>query len=168
VTDKRNYAETRLHIDIAGWLDKWLTDDVWFTTFPAGGGGYDRGKILRQMKLRPGVPDIFPILYRWFVFGMEIKAGKNDPTDTQLECHAILQQRGVYIDVVRSLDDAKAAVAKWGLPIRTASKTTERLTQAIRQWQSSTGQVTYNRECVICGHKFWGGNDDDCPRNQFH
>jgi hypothetical protein len=139
MTDKRNYAETRLHISIAGWLDKWLTDEVWWTTFPAGGGGYDRGKILRQMKLKTGVPDIFPILYRWFVFGMEIKVGNNEPTDPQLDCHAALRQFGVYIVVVRSLDDAKAAVAKWGLPIRTASKTTERLTNAIKHWQSSQG-----------------------------
>jgi hypothetical protein len=138
--NKRNYAEIRLHIAVAGWLDKHLRPPAWFTTFPAGGGGEDRGKLLWQMKLRSGVPDIFPILCHGRVYAMEIKVGNNKPSDAQIACHARLIECGVGIAVVRSVEDAIWALNHWAIPWSQASKTSERIVRAVAKFNQENGR----------------------------
>lgn len=71
------------------------------------------GRRLKSEGMRPGFPDLL-------VYGaggqhmlMEVKAAKGRVSDAQHECIAELQRRGVHVAVVRSIDDALAAVAEW-------------------------------------------------------
>lgn len=71
------------------------------------------GRRLKQQGMRPGFPDL--ALYgpggRHML--MEVKAPKGRVSEAQAECIAELQARGVHVAVVRSIDDALAAVAEW-------------------------------------------------------
>jgi hypothetical protein len=123
-------AETRFHIECAGWLDWALPPDAAWTTFPAGGGGEIRGYVLRQMGLKPGWPDI-QIVYRGRYFGIELKAKKGTLQDSQVECHQLLIRCGVMpVAVVRTLDALKAALTAYGIPYLTEKPSTTRLKAA--------------------------------------
>lgn len=51
-------SEHSLHWHVNGLLEKHLALPAWHTTFPAGGGGEMRGRILKSLGLKSGVPDI--------------------------------------------------------------------------------------------------------------
>lgn len=127
-------TENELHISIAGFLQRALRPPAWFTTFPAGGGGQQRGRELKQKGMKAGVPDIFPIIYQGSVYGFEIKLENGRLSAVQERCHAELIDAKCKIAVVRSLDDVKTQLNKWRIPWSTESKSTEDLRLAIERW----------------------------------
>jgi hypothetical protein len=62
----------------------------------------------------PGWPDI-ECFWRGHAIFLEVKAGRNGLQDNQSAIGAALQGQGFRWGVVRSVDDAKAALAGWEL-----------------------------------------------------
>jgi hypothetical protein len=65
-------TEQQLHRACAEYLAWALKPPSWWTTFPSGGGGAVRGKILRGLGLKPGVPDL-EIVYCGIAHWVELK-----------------------------------------------------------------------------------------------
>jgi hypothetical protein len=139
----RSNEETALHIACAGWLAMRLIPPTFFTTFPAGGGGRERGQKLKRMGLKPGMPDIL-IFDRHIVgntlcpmvYGIELKSKDGYVSVAQRTTHGDLRDVGISVAVVRSLDDLKAALVGWGIPIKSVTPAQERLQSAIASWQT--------------------------------
>lgn len=92
--------------------------ECFITHFPAGENtNLMRGMYLKSMGLVAGFPDLL-IIYRGIAFGLEIKAPKGKVTETQRDTHAALGRAGMDVRVVRSLDEAMAALAAFGIPTR--------------------------------------------------
>jgi hypothetical protein len=115
---RKNYrSEYAIQIEIAGFLRKWLAPPAWFTAFPAGGGGFHRGQMLWQMGLKAGVPDL---LIMWgAAHWIELKNDIGHLKDNQIECHAKLRAAGAKVGCCRTLDQVKAQIAEWGIPLLT-------------------------------------------------
>jgi hypothetical protein len=110
--------EERLHRDIAEYLDRALGGCAWWTTFPSGGGGRVRGAKLKGMGLKPGVPDIL-IIDDGRALWLELKSPKGTVKPRQTTCHEALRlARSDVAERVRSLDDAEAALLRWGVPLK--------------------------------------------------
>lgn len=69
--------------------------------------------------LGPGSPDLVGILRVPFGgvavgvwFALEIKANEGDLDPEQLKCHAIWRRFGAFIETVRSVDEARAALER--------------------------------------------------------
>jgi hypothetical protein len=136
-------SETALHIACAGWLSMRLIPPTFFTTFPAGGGGRERGTRLKRMGLKPGMPDIL-IFDRHIdgnilcplVYGIELKSEDGRVSVAQRQTHGNLLSVGVPVSVVRSLDDLRSAVIGWDIPIKSVTPAQERLQSVISSWQT--------------------------------
>jgi hypothetical protein len=76
-----------------------------------------RGMFLKSMGLVPGFVDLI-IIYRGCVFGMELKSPKGKLSPIQKETHALLARCGMDVRIIRTLDEALAALAAWGIPTR--------------------------------------------------
>lgn len=70
------------------------------------------GKMMKRMGLRNGVPDlIFPISKRGFHgLAIEMKYGKNKPTEKQLEWLDLLNANGYKAVVCYGFDEAKETI----------------------------------------------------------
>lgn len=136
---KGSKSETSLHWHVAGLLDKHLAPPAWWTTFPAGGGGEMRGKILKGLGLKSGVPDIliivpmtvpasaingpiseFAVTPRLYWIELK-KTGVGKPSDNQLKTQAILTGMGCRVANCDNLADVKAALVEWKIPYQTKS-----------------------------------------------
>jgi hypothetical protein len=136
-------SELSLQFQVAGLLEKNLAPPAIYTAFPAGGGGDMRGKILRSAGLKSGFPDIWimwggPAPERPFMdarqagFGlymMELKTLKGRLSDAQREIHAAIHLTlpGAKIAVIRTLDECREQLQRWGLPRRGVTKDQMRL-----------------------------------------
>lgn len=137
---KGEKSETSLHWHVAGLLNNHLAPPAWFTTFPAGGGGEFRGKILKSLGLKPGVPDILIVLpvqalivlpsghvgNEWrtlqSLYWIELKKlNSGKLSDAQIECHATLAAMGCQIAVCDNFPQVKTALAAWELPYQEKS-----------------------------------------------
>lgn len=151
---KGSKSETSLHWHAAGLLDKHLAAPAWFTTFPAGGGGEMRGKILKGLGLKSGVPDILiicpinvarqcvgdeasisgfigvtvPMLY-WIEL-KKLKTGKL--SDAQIKTQQRLVEMGCRVANCESMEHVKAALAEWQLPYQAITPTEAGLRDAMR------------------------------------
>lgn len=132
---KGEKSETSLHWHVAGLLTKHLAPPAWFTTFPAGGGGEMRGKILKGLGLKSGVPDILIVnpvkVVRFhssgqleagatlaqFLYWIELKKLKSGViSDDQIATQMLLTGMGCHVANCDNLEDVKAALAEWALP----------------------------------------------------
>jgi hypothetical protein len=132
-------TEAQLHRQVAGFLNACLLAPAVWTSFPAGGGGAMRGRILKAAGLRAGWPDI-QIFWRdqmnlHLSVGMiELKTPKKGRvSDAQTDCHAALRDLDCRVAVCRSLEDVKSALDTWRIPLRSVSLSAERMTAAIER-----------------------------------
>lgn len=109
--------EQRLHRQIAQFLSVALLPPAWFTTVPAGGGGLVRGKILKGLGLKIGVPDVL-VCYQGIAHFIEIKTRTGRVAPEQKACHADLVAAGCKVGVARSIDDVVSLLTAWGIPTR--------------------------------------------------
>ncbi len=92
--------------------------ECFMTHFPAGENTNPlRGSFLKSMGLVAGFPDVL-LIYRGVAFGLECKSPTGTVTETQRATHAALGKAGMDVRVVRSLDEAMAALAAFGIPTR--------------------------------------------------
>jgi hypothetical protein len=127
-------SESSIHQRIAAFLSRALRPPAWFTTFPAGGGGAMRGKILKSAGLKRGVPDAL-IIFRGLAHWGEIKTAKGKLSEIQEIVHRSLIDCGCRVAVWRSVDDCKLSLAQWGIPWSPVSETTERIMRAVREFK---------------------------------
>lgn len=114
---KRRAPEQALQRGVVMLLSVALGGVAWWSHFPSGGGGQMRGKILKGMGLKPGVPDIL-ILDSGRAYWLELKAPKGIVTDSQKECHAALGRAGCPVAVIRSLDEVLPTLRRWGIALK--------------------------------------------------
>lgn len=148
---KGTKSETSLHWHVAGLLNKHLAEPAWWTTFPAGGGGEMRGKILKSLGLKAGIPDILicvPVqalvmlasghvgnewhtlqLMHWIEL-KKLKSGKI--SDVQIETQAKLTSIGCRVANCDSLELVKAILAEWQLPYQAESARQETISTALK------------------------------------
>lgn len=128
--------EDAFHVEVAGWLGWALPAPAFWTTFPAGGGGFNRGLRLKRLGLKAGVPDILvarPLgRFRAGVFagGIELKTDEGRLSEAQEKTHPLMCAAGFSIAVCRSLPDVKAALAAWQFQVLTEKPSTAALRAA--------------------------------------
>ena len=111
------HVEYQIHKAIADYLTVSLTRGVWWTTFPAGGGGKARGARLKGIGLKIGVPDIL-IVHKGLAYWMEVKAPKGRVSLEQDAAHEDLWAAGSPTAIVRSVDDVIGTLKAWMIPHR--------------------------------------------------
>jgi hypothetical protein len=113
-------------MQVARFLKLALREPVFWTTFPAGGGGKTRGAFLKAMGLQAGMPDILifqpgTTLNNGVSFtrliGLELKATKGRQSESQKEMAArFAAVGGVYL-IARSLDEVEILLRAAGVPL---------------------------------------------------
>jgi hypothetical protein len=110
-------SEASLHRQVTDYLSLCLGGSAWFTTFPAGGGGYMRGKILKSRGLKAGVPDVL-IIDGGRSLWVELKTRHGRLSPDQKATHAVLHRAGAIVSVCRTLEEVNAALTSWGVPLK--------------------------------------------------
>lgn len=143
-------SETSLHWHVAGYLDKHLALPAWFTTFPAGGGGEMRGKKLKGLHLKSGVPDILiimPMLLPMLspngvlqnvmvqlLYFIELKREKSsgEPSAVQIATQQTLIEMGCRVANCNSMDAVKAALREWNLPYQETTPAADKFRNSLK------------------------------------
>lgn len=89
--------------------------------FAIPNGGKRDAREARNLKMQgvtPGVPDLFLAVPLESFSGLflELKSGRNKPTDLQVTMMAQLRHRGYFVQVIRSLEEFKKNVDWYLLP----------------------------------------------------
>jgi len=113
----RKNPEQQVHFQVAGFLKLVLRTDVFFTTFPAGGGGKLRGAFLKRMGLVPGVPDVL-IVYQGRAYWIELKSDSGQLSKTQKDTIAALNTAGSHVMICHSVEEVSYALSLWKIPTR--------------------------------------------------
>lgn len=142
--------EQALQRGVAELLSVALGGVAWFSAFPAGGGGLMRGKILKGMGLKPGVPDVL-ILDAGRAYWLELKAPKGTVTQAQKHCHAALGRAGCQVAVIRSLDDVLPMLRNWGIALKDGVS----LSRPYNPEEDS--RESYNEAVRACGERYKAG-----------
>lgn len=115
--------EDAFHCQVADYLDLVLPAGYFWTTFPAGGGGLLRGKLLKAKGLKPGLPDlvVFKNLNGWVqgqvraALWIELKA-RSGLSQKQRDCHEALRALGHEVVVAKSLSHVHVALEDFCFP----------------------------------------------------
>ncbi len=127
----RRSPEQALQIAVAsymGWAVR--SPPVAWTAFPAGGGGLDRGRILKGMGLKAGWPDV-QMIYDSRYYGIELKTTRGVLSQAQRAAHRTIEAAGGHVEVCRSLDAVRAVLAAWEIPTRETKPSTRALREAV-------------------------------------
>lgn len=114
---RRNNPEEQLQTAVCKFLALALDGNSWFGSVPLGGGGLSRGARLKRTGARKGTPDLL-VINDGRCFWLELKAPRGVVTDDQLYCHAQLRKARSPVYIVRSIDDAIAALQAAGVPLK--------------------------------------------------
>ena len=95
-------SELSAHIKIARYLNAALGDRFFWTTIPAGGGGYIAG-----------VPDIL-LVKESRAYWIEIKVGKGTLSSNQKTLLPILERHGMPTAICHDVYDVEGVLKKWG------------------------------------------------------
>lgn len=92
-----------------------LPDVVWWHTPNGGKRVAFEAKRLKQMGVKPGIHDLL-FLHRGRLFGLELKAPGEGPSDAQRQMHPRMLGAGMAASaVVDDLMAARAQIFAWGL-----------------------------------------------------
>jgi len=80
-----------------------------------GQDGALEGKFLKEMGVKPGIPDLF--FLHGGLFGLELKKADGSLSKDQRNLHPRLVAAGARVATAYSLDEAKQIVRGWGLTI---------------------------------------------------
>jgi hypothetical protein len=111
-------SEDDLHRAVAGFLTLAITPPAWWTTFPAGGGGYTRGALLKAKGLKSGVPDILFIL-AGRAYWIELKSKRRGVVSDDQRLTAVdLKAAHCPWAVCRSVEEVEERLIEWGFQLR--------------------------------------------------
>lgn len=115
---RSNRAEETIHRAICAFLDLALPEDAAYF-HPANGGSRNaiEAKKLKAMGVKAGVFDLV-IVWRGRVFMLEVKSPSGVLSAAQHRWGKTLDNCGVPHRVVRSVNEAAAALGAWGLVLR--------------------------------------------------
>lgn len=111
----RNNPEDHIHAAILDFCRMTIPDPkmIWHT--PNGGNrNAVTGAILKRLGAMAGVPDLF-IFTRGILCGLEVKPPGRYPSKAQKAVGTLLRACGGHWCVVRSIDDARAALVECGI-----------------------------------------------------
>jgi hypothetical protein len=113
--------ERELHAAVAQYLRHAVRAPTTWTTFPAGGGGLERGRMLARLGLRPGWPDLQVLHPRAgggvILVGLELKTDRGRQSAVQRAVEADFSAAGAVYALCRSLDDVEGALTGAGVPV---------------------------------------------------
>lgn len=118
--------ERELHAAVAQFLRLALRPPTTWTTFPAGGGGLERGRQLARLGLRPGWPDILVLhpspteiegCRRVILIGLELKTEIGWQSIVQRGVEADFAAAGATYALCRSIDHVADALVRAGVPL---------------------------------------------------
>jgi len=72
------------------------------------------GAIFKTLGVIPGIPDLI-ILHKGHLYGLELKAHRNGPTESQRATHALMRSAGATIETANGIDQALQVLSGWGL-----------------------------------------------------
>lgn len=97
-------SEETLHRQVASYLSITIKPPLFWTTFPAGGGGKVRGAKLKALGLKAGMPDIL-VFAPGQTYGIELKTPRNYLDPVQRIVHAELKEAGVICFTAKSVEN---------------------------------------------------------------
>ena len=115
--------EGPLHRAILAWLQRVLPNAlVHHSANEIGLKGKDVARQIAKAKwngMTPGWPDLEVLTAHGPLF-LEVKAPGGSTTEAQTAVHYHMRRLGYRVAVVKGVDDARAALAAWGIPTREA------------------------------------------------
>lgn len=115
----RCITEQVLQRAVMAYLDAVLPPNAWSFHPPNGGKrGAIEGAMFEAMGTRAGLPDM-GILFDGRCFWIELKAAAGRLSDETL-AHSRLWEAGCPVVICRSIDEVRAALLGWAMPIRDA------------------------------------------------
>jgi len=100
------------HLDIRG------TPGTFYWHTPSGAyygrRGHIQGRIMRSLGARAGIPDLL-LLRAGTLYALELKAGRNKPTEAQADTIVRMMAAGAVCGVASSLDEALVWLEQHGL-----------------------------------------------------
>ena len=106
--------ETKIHIAVYDYLCLVLPKALVFHVPNGGSRPTAEGIQLKKMGVVPGIPDLLIFNEGAFVGAMEIKNQVGKLSAEQYGIHALLRRLGFQVAVVRSIGEAREALASWG------------------------------------------------------
>jgi hypothetical protein len=115
---KRGHEEQSFQARLARALAAALTPRTFWFAVPNGGYRTPiEGALLKGQGVKPGVPDLL-FIHEGKAFGLELKSEKGTLSIAQRAAHVALQDAGMRVEVVRSVDEALARLREFGIPLR--------------------------------------------------
>ena len=110
--------EDILQMQVARFLKIAAPDLLWF--HPANGGYRNprEAKKLKDMGVRPGVPDLAFVLPGGMSAFIELKAGKNGLQPSQKDFAQQATEAGSAWQVCRSLEEVESTLRAWGVALK--------------------------------------------------
>ncbi len=109
-------AHDRVSAEIASFCAAWLPNSVVASCIAHGARNPAMAYKLRQLGVEPGIPDWW-LLYDGCSYLPEIKTGKGSRSKAQREMRDRILFAGGKTAIVHSLDDFKAALKEWKIPL---------------------------------------------------
>lgn len=118
----RQNPEDQVHRAVLTWIRKVAPQCLAF--HPANGGSRHRLEAikLKTLGVVAGVPDLIVFAPGGRAFCLEVKAEKGTLQPTQKAFARQMEDLGIGWALVRSVDDARAAFASWGIATREAGR----------------------------------------------
>ena len=116
---KRSHHEMDLQKTVVDWLTLVLPKDAKWIGIPNGAhmSARECAKLKHHGMLTPGAPDLM-VFWNKRAIGIELKAGNNKETESQVQCAEQLAQAGTGVHVCRSVDDVRYTLYSYDIPLR--------------------------------------------------
>lgn len=105
-------TEQQLQRAVADYLAAVLPDGAWFTSIAHGWGRRTAGP-----GAKPGVPDML-VINNGQAMWLELKTPRGTVSAQQTRCCADLRYCGSPVALCRSVEDVRATLIRWGVPLR--------------------------------------------------
>lgn len=110
-------GEAKLQHEVVTWLREAMPDAITYAVLNDGLFSKSEAAKRNWMGLAPGLPDV-GIAWKGQAFFIELKLPGRTLSDDQQAMMARLRATGVRCGTARSLAEAQALIAAWGMPIR--------------------------------------------------
>ncbi len=120
VMGARRRPEDAVHLAVLAWLRSVLPREAVETLIHVPNGEARHpitGARLKRLGVRPGVEDL-QFVWRGRLHAIEVKPARGRQSASQRERQAALEAAGARYAVVRSIEDARAALREWGVCTR--------------------------------------------------
>lgn len=113
-------SEDQIHASILAWLQAALPWPASTTIHHSPNGGLrapKAGAKLKALGARPGWPDL-SFICDGATYYLEVKKEGGRLSKAQVECHRDIRMAGAKVETVRSIEDARETLERWGIETR--------------------------------------------------